>query len=1261
MQTTLLGLAIAFIVTLTAALIGPHFIDWNAFRPQFEAEASRVLGTAVRVDGQMNAQILPAPTLTLQGIVVGGANDPGKFRTDRLNVEFSLGSLMRGEWRATELTINGLSVDMGFDRSGRLDFPVKTENLNLGALAIDRLNVTGRLALHDAASRSTTELNDIVFSGDVRALASSMRGSGNFSYAGQRYPFRLSSGATSDNIGTRVHFNVDPGQTAMAIDVDGVVTFDQRIPQFDGGLTVARVVNTKAAAADVEPAAMRPWRLAARVKADPSAAQLEQVDGSFGAEDAALKFSGQIDITFGLFPALRAQLNARPFDADRLWQLNPGLEQSSLLPQVMAVLSDVPLPPLKSRIEVTAEQIMLGGRPVQKLEADVRSDGPVWNLQRLDLRAPGATRLTLAGDQVGNGEFKGIVALDSTDPDTLSNWLQGRSETAALSQQPLRVRGQVAASPGLVTIDGLRADVDGSALTGRVVMADVRASGGARVEAEIQAERLDIDAFAGLLRGFVGSSKKDWPVRGRLALNIGTAISAGQELKPFIAAVRYSPESISLDRFRVGDLSGLMLDGDGAFNRLDASGKLVLSARAASLGHLANLVKPMAPDFAGRLEPMAREQGAVALNLKLDVKKTADKPDETAATLVLDVASPQLNGVVNLGAKTATTTLDRLDLAAIIQSQLDLSADLSSKHGQSLIGLVGLDRWIAGGSAPLRFEGRASGRLQAPLDVSAKLTGAAVDGGVTGRLDLTGHEPKLDLALNVRQADVSPVLGGTASVQARPIRLTSKVGLVAGKLQFDDIDSTIAGTRLRGTISVQSGAERVVNGKLGLDVIEVAPLVGMLIGARPGDNTQPLSPALSGWRGEVAIQAIRAVLPGDIEIKPLSAALVGRGSSIGLTKLKGTLAGGEATGDVNVSQGADGVRMDVQAEVKNADGTALRYQSLAMPAGKVSLKLALASTGRSVAALEGSTEGEGVLTITDAKLAGLNPAIFEAAIKAVDNETGARLNEERLRELVHQQMQQGVWPVKQLQIPFVAKDGRIRVSAIALDAEASKATLSGGYDMSAGEYDLRVSVIGKPPAHPGSPEVLIFTGGVPSKSSTTVDTSGLSAWLALRAIERETKRLEALQRDEALATAVGPTDRNPPSNMPASSAKPADAAAATSPSGSGAPQGAAVAADEAAPSALATDPHLEPAIPNPPLPMADPRRASSAGHSQANGRHSETEALSNVPAPSGQIKPLPAPIEVKPAPEIGSAPHPRPATPMVLTPSKPAGAARTTF
>ena len=165
MQTTLLGLAITFIIALVAALIGPYFIDWNRFRPQFETEAARVIGAPVRVEGALDARLLPSPSLRLRSVVVGGPNDPGKVRADNLAVEFSLGSLMRGEWRATELTINGVSLDLGLDARGRIDWPLSSRSLNLSSLSIDRLNLTGRVALHDAAIAGGADAEWLAFDG----------------------------------------------------------------------------------------------------------------------------------------------------------------------------------------------------------------------------------------------------------------------------------------------------------------------------------------------------------------------------------------------------------------------------------------------------------------------------------------------------------------------------------------------------------------------------------------------------------------------------------------------------------------------------------------------------------------------------------------------------------------------------------------------------------------------------------------------------------------------------------------------------------------------------------------------------------------------------------------------------------------------------------------------------------------------------------------------------------------------------------------
>ena len=163
MQTTLLGIAIAFILALVAALIGPYFVDWSRFRPQFEAEATHVIGLPVRVDGAIDARLLPTPSLRLRGVSVGARYDESNAKVAQLDIEFSLGSLMRGDWRADELTLNGLAVDLGLDDTGRMEWAARPGMFNFGALTVDRLNVTGTLALKDAASRSLVTFDDVAF------------------------------------------------------------------------------------------------------------------------------------------------------------------------------------------------------------------------------------------------------------------------------------------------------------------------------------------------------------------------------------------------------------------------------------------------------------------------------------------------------------------------------------------------------------------------------------------------------------------------------------------------------------------------------------------------------------------------------------------------------------------------------------------------------------------------------------------------------------------------------------------------------------------------------------------------------------------------------------------------------------------------------------------------------------------------------------------------------------------------------------------
>lgn len=1213
MQTTLLGLAIAFIIALIAALVGPYFVDWNQFRPQFEAEASRVIGVKVRVEGALDARLLPAPSLRLRSVAVGGGEAGAKARADKLDVEFSLGSLMRGEWRATELTINGMALDLGLDAQGRLDWPASAGTFNLGSLAIDRLNLTGRIALHDAASGSRLELNDIAFAGDVRSLAGAVRGDGNFMLADLRYPFRVSSGQTPDGSGTRLHLTVDPGARGRSIDLDGVLSFAARTPRFEGAMTLSGA----AAAGDAATRDDARWRLSARLKADPAAARFEQLEASYGLDETGLKFTGVADVRFGTSPLLHAVLSARQFDADKLLAGDAG-GSTRWLPGLRNLVAAIPAAPLATQIEIGAEQIMLGGRPVQNFVAELHGRSTGWTVDRLEFRAPGATLVSLAGElaQPGaTGSFKGKLAVDSSDPNAFAGWLQSRGDVVSRNQKPLRLSGNIDVAADRVAIGGMKAEFDGGALEGHVGIS-VSPAGGSLIDAALKADRLDLDSATAFMRSLSGP-QAEWPEQAQMSLDIDRAMAAGQELRPFMIKVSYGPNALAIDRLKIGQATGVMMEGAGSFDRFNATGKLTLNASTPSLGQLKNLIAPVAPAaIIARLEAMAARPGPARLNLSLDLQKNPDRADRAIARVVVEIEMPQLKGVATATALPAVAAMRAIDLDALTRSEISIDGKLSSEQGRSLLALLGVGGVISAGDGPARFEGSATGTWQAPLRLKARLSGTDLDAEAQGTAEPWAAEPRATVNLSLRGANLAPLLDrNSADPLTQNISLSSRLTLAGSKLTFDDLDGVVRGARLRGRVALDLGDKKAVDGEIGMDTLDLAPAFSLAIGAAGHDDGEPLGGGLlQGWHGRLAFQALRGLLPGGGELRPIGGIIKTDGQSLTFENLKGTIGGGEATANIDARQTPRGVAIDARLQFAGVDGKALHYRTLAMPAGRASMQMTLASQGRSASALAGALSGSGSLTLESAAITGLDTRAFDVAIRASDS--GRVADDIRLRQLIEPVLSSGTLRVAAAQIPFNIRDGRLRISATALDAEGARLMVSGGYDISADQADIRATLASTTAGSATSrPEIQIFAAGSPDALDRTVDVAGLSSWLAVRAIDRETRRLDAIERGET-----------PPPALPASIPPPAMAQPPSDPSAA----------------------KMLPDLPSSdvPVPARDPRR--TVPKPRMTTPAPAVALPSDAPVVSQQVAPLPPPIEVRPAPGPAAKPKPRP--PLVLTP-----------
>jgi large subunit ribosomal protein L24 len=414
-------------------------------------------------------------------------------------------------------------------------------------------------------------------------------------------------------------------------------------------------------------------------------------------------------------------------------------------------------------------------------------------------------------------------------------------------------------------------------------------------------------------------------------------------------------------------------------------------------------------------------------------------------------------------------------------------------------------------------------------------------------------------------------------------------------------------------LAVGLADEKSVEGEVGLDALDLAPAFALAVGSAGRTATEPLgSGLLKGWRGHIAFQALRGTLPGGGELRPVSGTVKSDGQSLTFDTIKGTIGGGEAVANIDASPGPNGIALNARVQLNGVDGAALHYRGLAMPAGRASLQMTLATQGRSASALMGALSGNGTVTLEAAAISGLDPRAFEIAIHASD--AGQATDDARLRQIVDPVLSAGALLVASAQIPFTIRDGRLRVAATTLDAGAAHAIVSGGYDIPADQADIRAAItLAADGFATGRPEIQLFAVGSPDRLDRSVDVSALSSWLAVRVIDRETRRLDSIDRGES------------PQAVPVSVPPPAVALPST---------GAAVAVPQDHP------------LSDVPIPGRDPRRIPLKPRIVAPRPPPSNPA---PPVVSQQAAPLPPPIEVRPAPGVAR-PSPRLRPPLLLTP-----------
>ena len=339
-----------------------------------------------------------------------------------------------------------------------------------------------------------------------------------------------------------------------------------------------------------------------------------------------------------------------------------------------------------------------------------------------------------------------------------------------------------------------------------------------------------------------------------------------------------------------------MIDGSGAFDRINTSGKLSLNATSESVAPMVSVIAPLAPSVAARLHAVPASAGAAQLRLTFNVGKSLADNNMADASATLDVNLPQLKGSLSLVAAPSLAAVRAADFDVLARSEVTLRTKLTSERGGGVPMLLGLDRVIAVAN-PSVLEATATGAWRTPAQLNARMSGADLDAEIKGMVQPWSSDRKADLNLTVHRVDLKPRPNLQPSgPDGQDVRLSSHVTLADDKLIFSDLDSAIGGSRMRGHVTVSLGNESRFDGELGIDTLDLVTVFGLAVDFGGRDPAEPLNVGLpEGWRGQLAFAALRGTLPGGAELRPVSGVVKGDDHSLTFDAMKGKIGDGDAT------------------------------------------------------------------------------------------------------------------------------------------------------------------------------------------------------------------------------------------------------------------------------------------------------------------------------------------------------------------------------
>ncbi|MEO1749026.1 MAG: AsmA family protein, partial [Pseudomonadota bacterium] len=356
------------VLVLLAALAAPLFVNFDDYRARFEAEASRIFGQPVLVNGHISAQLVPFPSITLNDVQVGDSDNP-LMEASSLALFAELAPFLSGQIRIFDAQLNDpvLQLEMaeGWSPQGALELPglpsgveVELENATIS---------NGRILVRDAVNAQTWTVEVSQAEVSANSLAGPWRVDASTIVQARRVDAKftigqIAAGAEMVSLFGDLQF-VDE---LTKLRIEGAVDLTQNGQFYDGTFTLSPVGELST-----------PYRIDGDFDVFADRVLIDTLTGNFGDLDNPYVVRGNAELIGGASPSYAIEVTGNQFgvaQAGNEQAADLGEARSSgRVARIVEAIRTLPIPAeLPGTVKLDLPAVVLGGTIIRDLVLDAR-------------------------------------------------------------------------------------------------------------------------------------------------------------------------------------------------------------------------------------------------------------------------------------------------------------------------------------------------------------------------------------------------------------------------------------------------------------------------------------------------------------------------------------------------------------------------------------------------------------------------------------------------------------------------------------------------------------------------------------------------------------------------------------------------------------------------------------------------------------------------------------------------------------------------